>query len=196
MLVAGGKYTTYRVMAKDAVDLALGISAKKDRKDRDKDRDREVERPRPTGARRPTQCPCRARWDGVVERALSNAGASQRPAGGRGRVPPLALWNPHTGVAGLDRRPTRTRGATARGEEHLKVEVVYAAASEGALFLTDILARRTRISIGHAIEVSRPRPTRPRWWRRSWVGMTQRWRVRSTSTTAGWRPRCRARRCR
>ena len=42
VLVAGGKYTTYRVMAKDAVDLALGISAKKDRKDRDKDRDRDV----------------------------------------------------------------------------------------------------------------------------------------------------------
>ena len=33
------------------------------------------------------------------------------------------------------------------GEEHLKVEIVYAAACEGALHLTDALTRRTRISI-------------------------------------------------
>src|SRR5690606_7722403 len=33
------------------------------------------------------------------------------------------------------------------GEEHLKVEIVYAAAAEGALHLTDALTRRTRISI-------------------------------------------------
>jgi glycerol-3-phosphate dehydrogenase len=33
------------------------------------------------------------------------------------------------------------------GEHHLKVEVVYAAAAEGALHLTDVLTRRTRISI-------------------------------------------------
>lgn len=32
-------------------------------------------------------------------------------------------------------------------EEHLKVEIVYAASSEGALHLTDALTRRTRISI-------------------------------------------------
>ena len=33
------------------------------------------------------------------------------------------------------------------GETHLKVEIVYAAATEGAVHLTDILTRRTRISI-------------------------------------------------
>lgn len=33
------------------------------------------------------------------------------------------------------------------GETHLKAEIVYAAATEGAMHLTDILTRRTRISI-------------------------------------------------
>ena len=166
VLVAGGKYTTYRVMAKDAVDLALGISAKKDRKDRDKDRDREVEKAAgpPSSTTDTVPLSGAVGWEWLSERYQMLARASGLPED-----------------AGV-RSTSRSRSCMPRPPR---------VPSSSPTSLLAGPASRSR----HAIEVSRPRPTRPRWWRRSWVGMTQRWRVRSTSTTAGWRPRCRARRC-
>jgi len=128
--VAGGKYTTYRVMARDAVDAAA----------------RDIPR------RVPASCTDRIPLEGAdgywafvnrreqlatsfglhvsqVDHLLGRYGASiaellellhERPEWGR----PLA-------------------GA----EEYLTVEVAYAASHEGALHLDDVLTRRTRISI-------------------------------------------------
>jgi glycerol-3-phosphate dehydrogenase len=148
VLVAGGKYTTYRVMAKDAVDLALGISAKKDRKDRDKDRDRDVERAAgpPSSTTDTVPLSGAVGWEWLSERYQMLARASGLPEDAVEYL--LSRYGTLTRelLALIDARPELGEPLPG-GEEHLKVEVVYAAASEGALFLTDILARRTRISI-------------------------------------------------
>ena len=129
-LVAGGKYTTYRVMAKDAVDAAVASWP-------------EVVPPSCT-----EDVPLlgadgyRAAWNAraalasrhglsvaVVERLLGRYGTLVDEV-----LAPLAehpdLGRPLTGAPG-----------------YLRAEVVYAASDEGALHLDDVLTRRTRISI-------------------------------------------------
>jgi glycerol-3-phosphate dehydrogenase len=128
--VAGGKYTTYRVMAKDAVDAAV----------------RELDAPAQ---------PCctdmvpllgadgfRAMWNTrallAEEMGLSTAEVEHllnRYGSLLPELRDLVAERPELG------QPL----ASAPG--YLKVEAVYAAAYEGALHLDDILARRTRISI-------------------------------------------------
>lgn len=130
VVVAGGKYTTYRVMAKDAVDEAgRGL-------------------------------------DGRVRESVTD---STPLVGADGY---LALWNQrhvlaatsglhvariehllhrqgsliHDVLALVSRDPSL--GEQLEGsEDYLRVEVVYAAAHEGARHLDDVLARRTRLSI-------------------------------------------------
>ncbi|WP_346535406.1 glycerol-3-phosphate dehydrogenase/oxidase [Micromonospora sp. DPT] len=130
VVVAGGKYTTYRVMARDAVDEAV----------------------RGFGAAVPASCTDRvpllgaegyvARWNqrrrlaqqfGLhterVEHLLRRYGAAVDEV--------LALL-----------REDPTLGEPLDGaEDYLRVEVVYAASAEGALHLEDVLTRRTHISI-------------------------------------------------
>jgi len=129
-MIAGGKYTTYRVMAKDAVDAAV------------------------YGLER-TVPPCctdkvalvgadgyRAAWNqrqqtaqrtglavGVVEHLLGRYGTLLDELFALAADEP-ALLEP------LSSAP-----------EYLKVEALYAVTHEGALHLDDVLARRTRISI-------------------------------------------------
>lgn len=128
--IAGGKYTTYRVMAKDAVDAAAH------------DLDRVV----------PPSCTenvllagadgYRGLWNaraalaartglsvGMVEHLLNRYGSLVE------EVFDLIAASPELAEP-LDSAP-----------EYLKAEAVYAASHEGALHLDDILARRTRISI-------------------------------------------------
>ncbi|HEV7195742.1 MAG TPA: glycerol-3-phosphate dehydrogenase/oxidase [Pedococcus sp.] len=130
VVVAGGKYTTYRVMAKDAVDEAaqtfpgrvapsttenvpllgaVGFHA--------------------TWNQRHTL----ARQAGLhvarVEHLLRRYGVLTQ------ELLDLVAERPDLGEP--------LEGA----EDHLKAEVVYAASHEGALHLTDVLTRRTRISI-------------------------------------------------
>jgi glycerol-3-phosphate dehydrogenase len=130
IMIAGGKYTTYRVMAKDAVDAAV------------RDLDQKV----------PPSCTeevpllgaegYHALWNGrqllagetglrepQIEHLLNRYG-SLLP-----ELMELMTEAPDLAVP-LDGAP-----------EYLKVEAVYAASHEGALHLDDILARRTRISI-------------------------------------------------
>ncbi|MEV7554320.1 glycerol-3-phosphate dehydrogenase [Amycolatopsis sp. NPDC089917] len=130
VIVAGGKYTTYRVMAADAVDVAV----------------EDLGRPAPSswterlpivgatgyhevwGARHAlvqrTGLPIRRiehllqRYGTAIEDILESI--SERPE----------LGEPIPGTA-----------------EYLKAEVVYAVSHEGALHLEDVLTRRTRISI-------------------------------------------------
>jgi glycerol-3-phosphate dehydrogenase len=130
VLVAGGKYTTYRVMAKDAVDLALTDLGK--------------EMPESITEKIPLAGAIGWDWlserphilargshldDDAVENLLERYGTLTK------ELIALIQADPSLG----ERLPG--------GEEHLKVELVYAAASEGALHLTDALTRRTRISI-------------------------------------------------
>jgi len=128
--VAGGKYTTYRVMARDAVDLAatrlpgavppsctdriplLGADGHAGWCQRADALAREADLPR-------------WRIDGLLGRYGSRIGELLALARER---PELAL--PLEGAPG-----------------YLRVEAFYAAANEGALHLDDVLTRRTRISV-------------------------------------------------
>jgi glycerol-3-phosphate dehydrogenase len=127
--IAGGKYTTYRVMARDLVDAGV----------------RGLPRIVPPSCTDETPlvgaAGYRARWNqrarivaatgldvARVERLLDRYGD---------RIDDL--------VALIESRPELGRPLDA-APEYLGVEVVYACSHEGALHLEDVLARRTRIS--------------------------------------------------
>jgi glycerol-3-phosphate dehydrogenase len=128
--IAGGKYTTYRVMAKDAVDAAMHS----------------------LGQAVPASCTenvplmgaegYQALWNSrelLVQQTGLRLSRVEHLLNRYGSLLPellqLIAEQPELGTP-LDTAP-----------EYLKVEVVYAASHEGALHLDDILARRTRISI-------------------------------------------------
>ena len=130
VVVAGGKYTTYRIMAKDAVDLAV----------RDLPGDIAESRTETVplaGARgfegmaaRPELLGETCGLDGDQMLALLERYGS--------------LTNELIALINVD---PRLREEVPGSEGHLAVEIVYAAAQEGALHLTDVMTRRTRISI-------------------------------------------------
>ena len=128
--VAGGKYTTYRVMAADAVDLVC------------------TDIPRAVPASTTHNIPLLGAegYHAMVNQVLTLAEAHRLPAWQIERL--------------LDRYGSMALEVLALGEsdrsllqplsdqqEYLGVEVAYAASHEGALHLDDVLARRTRISI-------------------------------------------------
>jgi len=128
--VAGGKYTTYRVMARDAIDaVARGL-------------DRSV----------PPSCThvtpllgaegFRALWNGR-ERLAAASGLHVA------RIEHLLRRfgsRIHDLLDAVARRPELGRPLPG-ADDYLAVEVRYAASHEGALHLEDVLTRRTRISI-------------------------------------------------
>ena len=131
LLVAGGKYTTYRVMAADVIDRAvrrLGGPARPSRTDQ-----------LPLLGADGYAAAWRDRQDIARRHGVTRRG---------GRAPPRAVRDPDRPPARHDRRPTRRwpRRWPAR-PEYLAAEVAYAALAEGALHLDDVLTRRTRISI-------------------------------------------------
>ncbi|MFC4148241.1 glycerol-3-phosphate dehydrogenase/oxidase [Micromonospora mangrovi] len=130
VLVAGGKYTTYRVMAKDAVDAAVhGLPVKV-----------------------PESCTHRLPLigaDGYL--AARNQRHELAAASGLhvARIEHLlgrygSLSNE---LLDLVRERPELGEPMPGAETYLKVEIYYAARAEGALHLEDILTRRTRISI-------------------------------------------------
>ncbi len=130
VVVAGGKYTTYRVMAKDAVDEAAQAL------------------PGRTPASTTDTVPL---LGGVGYHAVWNQRETLAEAAGLhvARVEHLlrrygALT--HELLALMAEQP-ELRDPLPGMEDYLKAEVVYAASHEGALHLTDVLTRRTRISI-------------------------------------------------
>ena len=130
LLVAGGKYTTYRVMAADVVDRAarrLGTPVRPSRTDQlpllGADGYPAMWRDRADVARR-HGVPV-----GVLEHLLERYGTLAM------EVLALVAADPEL------RRPLD--GAP----EYLAAEVIYGARAEGALHLEDLLTRRTRISI-------------------------------------------------
>ena len=130
VMVAGGKYTTYRVMAKDAVDAAV----------------------HPFSRRVPPSCTERIRvvgadgfaavWNQREQIAADTGLHVARVEHLLRRYGTLV----HDLLAQLRDRPDL--GSPLEGaDSYLKVEVTYAGAAEGALHLDDVLTRRTRISI-------------------------------------------------
>jgi glycerol-3-phosphate dehydrogenase len=128
--VAGGKYTTYRVMARDAIDaVARGL-------------DRSV----PPSATQVTPLAgasgFRALWN-RRERLAADSGLHVA------RIEHLLRrFGSETGdlLAEVAARPELARPLPG-ADDYLAVEVRYAATHEGALHLDDVLTRRTRISI-------------------------------------------------
>jgi glycerol-3-phosphate dehydrogenase len=129
MLVAGGKYTTYRVMARDVVDQA-------------------ARRLPGTPRSRTSQVPL-AGADGFQAAWANRSGLARRHGVPVGVVEHLlerygALATELLRL--MDERPELAH-ALPGAPEYLAVEAHYAAAAEGALHLDDVLTRRTRISI-------------------------------------------------
>ena len=130
--VAGGKYTTYRVMARDAVDAAARGAAGR------------ASPPRaPSASRSSAPRATRALWN-RRERLAASAGLE--PARVEQLLEPLRR--------ALRRAARRSRASAPSSlrplegaEDYLAAEVRYAATHEGALHLDDVLTRRTRISI-------------------------------------------------
>jgi glycerol-3-phosphate dehydrogenase len=128
--VAGGKYTTYRVMAEDAVDAAA----------------------RSLGGRIPPSCTAEiplVGGDGF--RPAWNRRYKTATQSGLTTAQTENLLRRHGAnitvvLAMLQERPDLS--STLPGsEDYLAVEVAYAARHEGALHLDDVLTRRTRLSI-------------------------------------------------
>ncbi len=129
-MIAGGKYTTYRIMAKDAVDAAVhGL-------------ERTVPKSCTDDVPLVGADGYHAAWNIrhlTAERVGLHVSRVEHLLNRHGTLTPelfnLIAANPELG------EPLESAA------EYLKVEAVYAASHEGALHLDDILARRTRISI-------------------------------------------------
>ena len=129
-VIAGGKYTTYRVMAKDAVDVARrGMSASVP--------DSVTERLALLGA------------DGYE--ALWNKRNALAASSGLHvtRIEHLLhrFGSCITDLLDLIGEDATLGEPISSGSDYLRAEIVYATSHEGALHLDDVLTRRTRISI-------------------------------------------------
>lgn len=128
--IAGGKYTTYRVMAKDAIDAAL------------------PDLPSGTGASVTQDRPIIGA-DGyapLLEQVHAVAGRHGLPVDRMRRL--LGRYGSLVDevLAPLSADPSLAEPVPG-ADRYLKAEIAYAATHEGALHLDDILARRTRIAI-------------------------------------------------
>jgi glycerol-3-phosphate dehydrogenase len=128
--IAGGKYTTYRIMAKDAVDSAIH------------DLNRNI------GPSITENVPLLgadgylATWNArqlLADQTGLTLSRIEHLLGRYGTLLPELLTL-------IEEQPELAQ-VLPGAEEYLKVEAVYAASHEGALHLDDVLARRTRISI-------------------------------------------------
>ena len=128
--VAGGKYTTYRVMAADAVDAAvaaLGLDA-------------------PPSCTETIPLVGATGWEAMRNRRDALAKESGLPVERIDRL--LARYGSETPVllALLDEDPA-LRECLPGTDDYLGAEVRFAVSHEGALHLNDVLTRRTRLSI-------------------------------------------------
>ena len=130
VVVAGGKYTTYRVMAKDAVDEAAHALPFRVPECC-------TEKVPLVGAEGYT-----AAWNTRV-RTAEESGVHVA------RIEHLLrrYGSDVTDVMALVARDPALAQPLPGAEDHLQAEIVYAASHEGARHLEDVLARRTRISI-------------------------------------------------
>jgi len=137
-VIAGGKYTTYRVMARDVVDVALADRAPGD--------------PAGTPPASITADLPLAGADGYAVRWNQR----HRLASARGWSEERVVHLLHRYGALVDELLALVDADPSLGEplegapDYLRAEVVYAATHEGALHLEDVLTRRTRLSYEQA----------------------------------------------
>ncbi|GAA4870425.1 glycerol-3-phosphate dehydrogenase/oxidase [Pseudonocardia benzenivorans] len=130
VVVAGGKYTTYRVMAKDAVDAAVhGLDAKVPES---------VTEKVPLLGAEGFKALLNARHRLAAEHGLHVARIEHLLSRYGSMIDEV--------LALVDEDPTLGE-PLAGAPDYLRAEIVYAASHEGARHLEDVLARRTRISI-------------------------------------------------
>lgn len=134
VMIAGGKYTTYRVMARDAIDAAAhSLKATGTGTVRESITDRVPLDGAESYETRSNQRVLLARRSGLhvarIDHLLGRYG---------GQIDDLLGL-----IASRRQLALPLEGA----EDHLAAEVVYAVTHEGALHLDDVLTRRTRISI-------------------------------------------------
>ncbi|MBO8186721.1 glycerol-3-phosphate dehydrogenase/oxidase [Streptomyces spirodelae] len=130
VVIAGGKYTTYRVMAKDAVDEAVHALAHRVA-------DCVTEEVRLAGAEG-----YHALWNGrarLAQRAGLHVARVEHLLGRYGSMTEEVL--------DLIEKDPKLGEPLPAADDYLKAEVVYACTHEGARHLDDVLTRRTRISI-------------------------------------------------
>jgi glycerol-3-phosphate dehydrogenase len=130
VVIAGGKWTTYRVMAKDAIDAA--VSALDGRIPASVTEDIAL-----VGAEG-----YQAAWN---QRAAIAARHGLHPARIEHLLNRFGVLADEV-LALIDERP-ELAAPVPGADDYLQAEVVYATTHEGALHLDDVLARRTRISI-------------------------------------------------
>ncbi|PID96810.1 MAG: glycerol-3-phosphate dehydrogenase [Actinomycetales bacterium] len=142
VVVAGGKYTTYRIMAKDAIDEAARAMG--------------GDLPQSTTEDIPMvgAVGYQAMWN--RRQALANESGLHVE-----RIEKMLMRHGvlTTEILALVAADPELGEPLPGGEDYLKAEIVYGASHEGALHLDDILARRTRLSIqsfDRAITASRP----------------------------------------
>jgi glycerol-3-phosphate dehydrogenase len=127
--VSGGKYTTYRLMAEQTIDAALGVLG-----------ERPATRAGRTTTRRLVGAADRPELDRVAARVASSA--ALEPAIAARLVARHGTQAPDVVALG---REMGLLGRLVDGEDHLEVEVAWAARRELALSIDDVLARRMRI---------------------------------------------------
>jgi glycerol-3-phosphate dehydrogenase len=138
-MIAGGKYTTYRVMARDVVDMAL--------EDRAPGEDPEA----PIPASLTEELPLagadgyRVRWNRKAHLATAHGWTETRVEHLLDRYGSLV----DEVLALVDADPDLGRPLEG-APDYLRAEVVYAVTAEGALHLEDVLTRRTRLSYEQA----------------------------------------------
>lgn len=130
VVVAGGKYTTYRVMAKDAVDEAV----------------RAMDGHQPPCVTEHVPLVGAEGWPALWNRRYALAASSGLHVS---RIEHLlhrygAVIHEVLALVAAD---PALRQPLPSSDDYLQAEVVYAVQAEGALHLDDVLARRTRISI-------------------------------------------------
>ncbi|UQU67971.1 glycerol-3-phosphate dehydrogenase/oxidase [Couchioplanes caeruleus] len=130
VVVAGGKYTTYRVMAKDAIDAAVhGLGRSVPRSCTDRVPLLGAEGYQALWNRRRVLAEESGLHVARVEHLLGRYGSLVHE------------------VLGLIREDPELGRPLEGADDHLRAEITYAAAREGARHLEDALTRRTRISI-------------------------------------------------
>ena len=130
VVVAGGKWTTYRVMAKDAVDEAT----------------RTMDERVPPSCTETIPLLGAERLQGRLEPQEPDRRGVRGPRG-PDRAPAQPVRFHDAGGAGHHRREPALAEPLPGADDYLQAEAVYAATHEGARHVTDVLTRRTRISI-------------------------------------------------
>lgn len=134
VVIAGGKYTTYRIMAKDAIDAAVhGLSGELDRKV-------------PACCTQDVPLLGADGYEAVWNQRQMLSSSSGLNIG---RIEHLLRRYGSLIIELLDliKEQPDLGDALGGADDYLRVEIVYAASHEGARHLDDAIARRTRISI-------------------------------------------------